>query len=68
MLGGALAPVFCGIYMDSLEAKGFSGLALYRRAFTPLTVLAILSFAVVIFFIRETGCRNRWGEWRQAER
>lgn len=68
MLGGALAPVFCGIYMDSLEAKGFSGLALYRRAFTPLTVLAILSFAVVIFFIRETGCRNRWGEWQQAER
>lgn len=64
MLGGAVAPVVCGFYMDHLEAAGYAGLELYRRAFTPLAILAVISLAVVILFIRETGCRNRWSEWQ----
>lgn len=68
MLGGAIAPILCGVAMDRLEAAGFSGAALYRRAFAPLAVLAVLSFAAVALFIRETGCRNRWAEWQQETR
>lgn len=68
MLGGAIAPILCGAAMDRLEAAGIHGAALYRRAFAPLAVLAVLSLAAVALFIRETGCRNRWEEWRQERR
>ena len=63
MLAASVMPTILGALLDK-NASTLSGGALYEKAFFPCIIIALVG-VVVSFFIKDSGCKNRYMEWNQ---
>ena len=61
MAGSAVIPVITGAFIDEYLAMGITGGLLYRKAFLLCLGLHIVAL-IVTFFIKETHCKNIYGQ------
>lgn len=61
MLGSALAPNIAGNVMNYFAGQGVAGAGLYHNSFIIFMIAAMIMF-VLTFFIKDSGCRNRYHE------
>ena len=61
MLASSVMPTILGALLDTY-AVTLEGGALYGKAFFPCVIIAAAG-TVASFFIRDSGCRNRYVEW-----
>ena len=61
MLASSIMPTILGSLLDKYTGI-FSGGALYGKAFFPCIIIAAVG-VLFSFFIKDSGCKNRYLEW-----